>query len=206
MESQKFLKHKVSTNTLIKIIPFIVILLIIISDIIFYRVDVMLMPYVTIFYSLIIAFLKNNNRRTLIISYIFVAISLITFLYLKPNYTINQAKQKLKQNNFKNVEIAQLGYIKRKNIFLRGAYVFRTENRKLIIFNNSNGEFYIVKDWDLSELIKYIIYEIYQTQHSVWIHWESDNDLSITYFYILKYFFNTYPCSSFYPVLASIPF
>ena len=146
MESQKFLKHKVSTNTLIKIIPFIVILLIIISDIIFYRVDVMLMPYVTIFYSLIIAFLKNNNRRTLIISYIFVAISLITFLYLKPNYTINQAKQKLKQNNFKNVEIAQLGYIKPKNIFLRVAYVFRTENRKLIIFNNNNGEFYIVKD------------------------------------------------------------
>ena len=146
MESQKFLKHKVSTNTLIKIIPFIVILLIIISDIIFYRVDVMLMPYVTIFYSLIIAFLKNNNRRTLIISYIFVAISLIIFLYLKPNYTINQAKQKLKQNNFKNVKIAQLGYIKPKNILLRGAYVFRTENRKLIIFSNNNGEFYIVND------------------------------------------------------------
>lgn len=98
MESQKFLKHKFSTNTLIKIIPFIVLLLIIISDIVFYRADVMLMPYVTIFCSLIIAFLKNNNRRTLIISYIFVAISLIIFLYLKPNYTINQAKQKLKQN------------------------------------------------------------------------------------------------------------
>lgn len=146
MESQKFLKHRVSTNTLIKIIPFIVLLLIIISDIVFYRADVMLMPYVTIFYSLIIAFLKNNNRRTLIISYIFVAISLIIFLYLKPNYTINQAKQKIKQNNFKNVEIAQLGYIKPKNIFLRGAYVFRTENRKLIIFNNNNGEFYIVND------------------------------------------------------------
>lgn len=146
MESQKFLKHKVSTNTLIKIIPFIIILLIIISDIIFYRVDVMLMPYVTIFCSLTMAFLKNNNRRTLIISYIFVAISLIIFLYLKPNYTINQAKQKLKQNNFKNVEIGQLGFIKRKNIFLRGAYVFRTENRKLIIFNNNNGEFYVVKD------------------------------------------------------------
>lgn len=146
MKSQKFLKHKVSTNTLIKIIPFIVLLLIIISDIIFYRVDVMLMPYVTIFYSLIIAFLKNNNRRTLIISYIFVAFSLIIFLYLKPNYTINQAKQKLKQNNFKNVEIAQLGFIKRKNILFRGAYVFRTENRKLIIFNNNSGGFYIVND------------------------------------------------------------
>ena len=49
MKSQKLLKHKVSTNTLIKIIPFIVILLIIISDIIFYRADVMLMPYVAIF-------------------------------------------------------------------------------------------------------------------------------------------------------------
>lgn len=146
MKSQKLLKHKVSTNTLIKIIPFIVILLIIISDIIFYRADVMLMPYVAIFCSLIIAFLKNNNRKTLIISYIFVAISLIIFLYLKPNYTINQAKQKLKQNNFKNVEIAQLGYIKPQNILLRGAYVFRTENRKLIIFNNDNGEFYIVND------------------------------------------------------------
>lgn len=56
MESQKLLKHKVSTNTLIKIIPFIIILLIIISDIIFYRVDVMLMPYVTIFCSLTMAF------------------------------------------------------------------------------------------------------------------------------------------------------
>lgn len=146
MESQKFLKHRVSTNTLIKIIPFIVLLLIIISDIVFYRADVMLMPYVTIFCSLIIAFLKNNNRRTLIIIYVFVAISLIIFLYLKPNYTVNQAKQKLKQNNFKNVEIAQLGFIKRKNILLRGAYVFRTENRKLIIFNNNSGGFYIVND------------------------------------------------------------
>lgn len=146
MKLQKFLKHKVSANTLIKIIPFIVIFLIIISDIIFYRVDVMLMPYVAIFCSLIIAFLKNNNRRTLIISYIFVAIRLIIFLYLKPNYTINQAKQKLKENNFKNVKIAQLGYIKPQNILLRGAYVFRTENRKLIIFNNDNGEFYIVND------------------------------------------------------------
>lgn len=139
MESQKFMKHKLS---LITILPFIVLLLIIISDIIFYRADVMLTPYVAISCSLIIAFLKNNNRRTLIISYIFVTISLIIFLYLKPNYTINQAKQ----NNFKNVEIAQLGYIKPKNIFLRGAYVFRTENRKLIIFNNNNGEFYIVND------------------------------------------------------------
>lgn len=143
MESQKFMKHKLS---LITILPFIVLLLIIISDIIFYRADVMLTPYVAISCSLIIAFLKNNNRRTLIISYIFVTISLIIFLYLKPNYTINQAKQKLKQNNFKNVEIAQLGYIKPKNIFLRGAYVFRTENRKLILFNNNNGEFYIVND------------------------------------------------------------
>lgn len=143
MESQKFMKHKLS---LITILPFIVLLLIIISDIIFYRADVMLTPYVAISCSLIIAFLKNNNRRTLIISYIFVTISLIIFLYLKPNYTINQAKQKLKQNNFKNVEIAQLGYIKPKNIFLRGAYVFRTENRKLIIFNNNNGEFYVVND------------------------------------------------------------
>ena len=143
MESQKFMKHKLS---LITILPFIVLLLIIISDIIFYRADVMLMPYVAILCSLIIAFLKNNNRRTLIISYIFVAISLIIFIYLKPNYTINQAKQKLKQNNFKNVEIGQLGFIKRKNIFLRGAYVFRTENRKLIIFNNNNGEFYVVND------------------------------------------------------------
>lgn len=143
MKSQKFLKHKLS---LITILPFIVLLLIIISDIIFYRADVMLTPYVAISCSLIIAFLKNNNRRTLIISYIFVTISLIIFLYLKPNYTINQAKQKLKQNNFKNVKIAQLGYIKPKNILLRGAYVFRTENRKLIIFNNNNGEFYVVND------------------------------------------------------------
>lgn len=143
MESQKFMKHKLS---LITILPFIVLLLTIISDIIFYRADVMLTPYVSIFCSLIIAFLKNNNRRTLIISYIFVAISLIIFIYLKPDYTINQAKQKLEHNSFRNAKIAQLGYVKHKNIFVRGAYVFRTENEKIIIFNNNNGEFYIVNE------------------------------------------------------------
>lgn len=143
MESQKFMKHKLN---LITILPFMVLLLIIISDIIFYRVDVMLTPYVAIFCSLITAILKNNNRRTLIISYIFVVISLIIFLYLKPNYTINQARQILKQNSFTNAKIAQLGYVKHKNIFVRGAYVFRTENEKLIIFDNNNGEFYIVSE------------------------------------------------------------
>lgn len=143
MESQKFMKHKLS---LITILPFIVLLLTIISDIIFYRVDVMLTPYVAIFCSLITAILKNNNRRTLIISYIFVVISLIIFLYLKPNYTINQARQILKQNSFTNAKITQLGYVKHKNIFVRGAYVFRTENEKLIIFDNNNGEFYIVSE------------------------------------------------------------
>lgn len=80
------------------------------------------------------------------VTYIIVIISLISFLYLKPNYTINQATQKLKENSVENIKIEQLGYVKKKNIFVRGAYVFCTEDGKLIIFDNINGKFHIANN------------------------------------------------------------
>lgn len=97
LEMHKLHKYKVSINTVISIIPFIVLILIILADIILYAVDVMVTPYITIFVYLLIVFLKYRNERTLAVSYIFVIISLISFLYLKPNYSINQATQALKK-------------------------------------------------------------------------------------------------------------
>ncbi len=146
LEMRKLLKHKVSTNTVISIIPFIVLILIIVADIILYAVDIMVTPYITIFFCLLIVFFKHLNDRTLAVSYILVTISLISFLYLKPNYTINQATQTLKKNSFTNIKIEQLGYIKRKNILVRGAYVFCTEDGKMIIFDNTNGKFHIANN------------------------------------------------------------
>lgn len=142
LEMHKLHKYKVSINTVISIIPFIVLILIILADIILYALDVMVTPYITIFVYLLIVFLKYRNDRTLAVSYIIVIISLISFLYLKPNYTINQATQKLKENSVENIKIEQLGYVKKKNIFVRGAYVFCTEDGKLIIFDNINGKFH----------------------------------------------------------------
>lgn len=142
LEMHKLPKYKVSINTVISIIPFIVLILIILADIILYAVDVMVTPYTTIFIYLLIVFFKYRNKRTLAVTYIIVIISLISFLYLKPNYTINQATQKLKENSFNNIKIEQLGFVKKKNIFVRGAYVFCTEDGKLIIFDNINGKFH----------------------------------------------------------------
>lgn len=101
----KLPKYKVSINTVISIIPFIVLILIILADIILYAVDVMVTPYTTIFIYLLIVFFKYRNERTLAVTYIIVIISLISFLYLKPNYTINQATQKLKENSVENIKI-----------------------------------------------------------------------------------------------------
>ncbi|MDO5041473.1 MAG: hypothetical protein Q4D95_05225 [Peptoniphilus sp.] len=124
------------------IIPLILLLLIIIADIILYAVDVMVTPYIIIFLSLLIAFLKHRKAKTLEVSYILAAISLISFIYLKPNYTINQAKQSLKENSLETTGIERLGYVKRKNILVRCSYVFSTEDETLIIFDNINGEFH----------------------------------------------------------------
>lgn len=146
LEMHKLPKYKVSINTVISIIPFIVLILIILADIILYAVDVMVTPYTTIFIYLLIVFFKYRNERTLAVTYIIVIISLISFLYLKPNYTINQATQKLKENSVENIKIEQLGYVKKKNIFVRGAYVFCTEDGKLIIFDNINGKFHITNN------------------------------------------------------------
>lgn len=146
LEMHKLPKYKVSINTVISIIPFTILILIILADIILYAVDVMVTPYIMIFIYLLIVLLKYRNERTLAVSYIFVIISLISFLYLKPNYTINQATQALKKNSFKNVKIEQLGYVKWKNILVRGAYVFCTEDGKLIIFDNINGKFHIANN------------------------------------------------------------
>ncbi len=54
----KLPKYKVSINTVISIIPFIVLILIILADIILYAVDVMVTPYTTIFIYLLIVFLN----------------------------------------------------------------------------------------------------------------------------------------------------
>lgn len=43
----------------------------------------------------------------------------------------------------------QLDYIKRKNILVRGAYVFCTEDGKLIIFDNTSGKFHIANNGSL---------------------------------------------------------
>lgn len=72
-------------------------MLIIVADIILYAADIMVTPYIMIFFYLIIVFFQHLNDLTLAIIYILVAISLISFLYLKPNYTINQATQTLKK-------------------------------------------------------------------------------------------------------------
>lgn len=145
------MKSKV-INNIISIIPFILLLLIILADIILYAVDVMVAPYITIFFCLLIIFLKNHRdpslykNRTLALSYILFIISVISFLYLKPSYTVNQAKQTLEKKSIKNIKLEQLGYVKRKNILVRGAYVFCTEDEKLIIFDNINGKFHIANN------------------------------------------------------------
>lgn len=145
------MKSKV-INNIISIIPFILLLLIILADIILYAVDVMVAPYITIFFYLLIIFLKNHSdpslykNRTLALSYILFIISVISFLYLKPSYTVNQAKQTLEKKSIKNIKLEQLGYVKRKNILVRGAYVFCTEDEKLIIFDNINGKFHIANN------------------------------------------------------------
>ncbi len=146
LKIQKLLKHKVNTNILLSIIPFIILLLIIVADIVLYAVDIMVTPYIMIFFYLLIVFLKNHNNRTLIVSYILVTISLISFLCLRSNYTTNQAIQTLKKNAVTNIKLKQLGYVKRKNILVRGAYVFSTEDGKLIIFDNINGKFHIANN------------------------------------------------------------
>ncbi|MDO5018160.1 MAG: hypothetical protein Q4E02_02555 [Lagierella massiliensis] len=141
----KFPKQKIITNTLISIIPFIVLLLIIVADIILYAVDIMVTPYIMILFYLLIVFF-NHNDRNLVLGYILVLVSLISFLYLKPNYTINQATQALKKSAITNIKLEQLGYVKRKNILIRGAYVFCTEDGKLIIFDNINGKFHMANN------------------------------------------------------------
>ncbi|WP_296256574.1 hypothetical protein [uncultured Ezakiella sp.] len=87
-----------------------------------------------------------GKNQTLALTYIIVTISVISFLYLKPNYTVNQARQTLEEKSIKNIKLEQLGYVKRKNILVRGAYVFCTEDEKLIIFDNINGKFHIANN------------------------------------------------------------
>lgn len=145
-EMHKLPKHKANINSIILIIPSIIVLLIIVADIILYAQDIMLTPYIIIFLTLIISIFKNHNNRILKVNYVIATISLISFLYLKPNYTISQATQTLKKNSVEAIKIDQLGYVKRKNILVRGAYVFSTRDRKLIIFDNINGEFNIVNN------------------------------------------------------------
>ena len=148
---ERIMKSKV-INNIISIIPFILLLLIILADIILYAVDIMVAPYITIFFYLLIIFLKNHREptlgknQTLALTYIIVTISVISFLYLKPNYTVNQARQTLEEKSIKNIKLEQLGYVKRKNILVRGAYVFCTEDEKLIIFDNINGKFHIANN------------------------------------------------------------
>lgn len=123
-EMHKLPKHKANINSIIFIIPSIIVLLIIVADIILYAQDIMLTLYIIIFLTLIISIFKNHNNRILKVNYVIATISLISFLYLKPNYTISQATQTLKKNSVEIIKIDQLGYVKRKNILVRGAYVF----------------------------------------------------------------------------------
>lgn len=145
-EMHKLPKHKANINSIILIIPSIIVLLIIVADIILYAQDIMLTPYIIIFLTLIISIFKNHNNRILKVNYFIAAISLISFIYLKPNYTISQATQTLKKNSVEAIKIDQLGYVNRKNILVRGAYVFSARDNKLIIFDNINGEFNIVNN------------------------------------------------------------
>lgn len=100
-EMHKLPKHKVNINSIVLIIPNIIVLLIIVSDVILYAQDIMLTPYIIIFLTLIISNFKNNNDQILKVNCVIATISLISFLYLKPNYTISQATQTLKKTPLK---------------------------------------------------------------------------------------------------------
>lgn len=108
----KILKSK---TFILNLILLFILLLIIIADIFLYAGDVLVQPYITIFVILLITSFKSKTKRVLVINLIFVIVSLISFLYLKPKYTVNEGKEILEENIEETTNLGPLGYVKRKN-------------------------------------------------------------------------------------------
>ncbi|WP_053942296.1 hypothetical protein [Kallipyga gabonensis] len=139
-------KGNTKSQQVIQVLCIIAIAILIALDIFLYAYDVLMPPFITYGVLLVIGLFQKKDQRASL-GYGFITLLLIlAFLFLKPNYTIPQAKEKIQGEVKETIETDNQGYFPNQSLFYRGGYVFRTESNRYLEFNNRTGDFHFIED------------------------------------------------------------
>lgn len=146
MYSSQKPKGNTKSQQVIQILCIIAIGILIALDILLYAYDVLMSPFITYGVLLIIGLFKKKSQRVTLADGVFTLLLILAFLFLKPNYTIPEAKEKIQGEVRENIETDNQGYFPNQNLLYRGGYIFRTETNRYLEFNNRTGDFHFIED------------------------------------------------------------
>lgn len=146
MSSSQKPKDNRKSQQVIQVLCIIAIAILITIDILLYAYDVLMPPFITYGVLLVIGLFQKKDQRVSL-GYGFITLLLIlAFLFLKPNYTIPQAREKIQGEVRENIETDNQGYFPNQSLLYRGGYIFRTETNRYLEFNNRTGDFHFIED------------------------------------------------------------
>lgn len=146
MYSSQKPKGNTKSQPVIQILCIIAIGILIALDIFLYAYDVLMSPFITYGVLLIIGLFKKKSQRVTLADGVFTILLILAFLFLKPNYTIPEAKEKIQGEVRENIETDNQGYFPNQSLLYRGGYIFRTETNRYLEFNNRTGDFHFIED------------------------------------------------------------
>lgn len=146
MSSSQKPKDNTKSQQVIQVLCIIAIAILIALDIFLCAYDVLMSPFITYGVLLIIGLFKKKSQRVTLADGVFTILLILAFLFLKPDYTIPQAKEKIQEEVKETVETDNQGYFPNQSLFYRGGYVFRTETNRYLEFNNRTGDFHFIED------------------------------------------------------------
>lgn len=146
MSSSQKPKGNRKSQQVIQVLCIIAIGILIAIDILLYAYDVLMSPFITYGVLLVIGLFKKKSQRVTLADGVFTLLLILAFLFLKPNYTIPQAREKIQGEVKETIETDNQGYFPNQSLFYRGGYIFRTESNRYLEFNNRTGDFHFIED------------------------------------------------------------